>query len=324
MKLIVTCTHLTRHLDGFSAALKEAGIQTKGYQPINQQFNHLEMLNLLPGNDFIIAGDDDINEEVINKSVGSGLKAIIKWGIGVDNIDKEAARRNNIPIFNTPNVFGSEVAEQALSMILNLSRGTHIIDKEVRQGNWLKIEGNSLTEKDLGIIGFGSIGKSIAERAIAFGMKISFYDPFLKKDSYLANNYLNLEFEDLCKNSDFVVIACSLTKNSFHLINKNSIELMRKNPYIINVSRGSIINEKDLIEAIKERKIKGAGLDVFEDEPLSLDSELLKINNCILGSHNSSNTYEAVKRVNKLTIEMVIKLATKENKLELFKDRRVL
>ena len=99
---------------------------------------------------------------------------------------------------------------------------------------------------------------------------------------------------------------------------------MRKNPYIINVSRGSIINEKDLIEAIKERKIKGAGLDVFEDEPLSLDSELLKINNCILGSHNSSNTYEAVKRVNKLTIEMVIKLATKENKLELFKDRRVL
>jgi len=324
MKLIVTCTHLIRHLDDFSNLLKEAGIEFKAYQPKNQQFSYLEMLDLLPGNDFIIAGDDVINEKVIKKSISKGLKAIIKWGIGVDNIDKGAAKKNNIPIFNTPNVFGGDVAEQALSMILNLSRGTHIIDREVRKGNWLKIEGNSLIDKKLGIIGFGSIGKSIAERAYAFGMEISFYDPFFRKEFSYSNNFFNLGFEDLCKNSDFIVIACSLNKNNIHLINKNSIELMDKKPFIINVSRGPIINQKDLIEAIKEKKIKGAGLDVFEDEPLPIHSELIKMNNCILGSHNSSNTYEAVKRVNRLTIEMVIELVSKKNNLDLFKERRVI
>ena len=323
MNLLITCTHLIRHLDKYVSLLEKEGITVKAHRPHNQQFNSIEMANLLPGFTFIIAGDDEITEEVINKSKSSGLKAIVKWGIGVDNIDKLAAKKNKIPIFNTPNVFGGEVAEQALSLILNLSRGTHIIDSEVRQGNWYKIEGNSIQGKSLGIIGFGSIGQAIALRAKAFGMEINFYDPFIDKENFINEEFTKVEFQQLCQKSDFIVIACSLNKENKHLINKESLSIMERKPYIINVSRGSLIKEVDLIQAIKDKKIKGAGLDVFETEPLPISSELLTLKNCILGSHNSSNTTESVMRVNDMTIEMIIKLASKNHINQYFKDRRV-
>tara|TARA_B100000242_G_C43030006_1_gene479762 strand:+ start:444 stop:1412 length:969 start_codon:yes stop_codon:yes gene_type:complete len=305
MKLLVTCVHLVRHINHYFLKLKEAGIECKAHYPDNQQFNSFEMLEILPGNNFIIAGDDEINENVIKLSASKGLKAIVKWGIGVDNIDIDASKKYNIPVFNTPNAFGADVAEQAISLILNLTRGTHIIDSEVRKGNWLKIEGSSLIDKTIGIIGLGSIGKEIALRASSFGMKITFFDPFVKNNFNIIE-YSNLSFEDLCARSDFIVLACSLNEGNINIINKDSISKMIKKPYIINVSRGPLINEKDLIRALNEEKIKGAGLDVFEKEPLPITSELMKKKNCILGSHNSSNTLEAVKRVNDITVEMIL------------------
>ena len=323
MKLLVTCIHLIRHLKKYSSLLENSGIYFNAKNPINQQFSSYEMLDLLPGFNFIIAGDDEINEEVIVKSKSLGLKVIIKWGIGVDNIDLKAAKKNNISVFNTPNVFGGEVAEQALSMILNLSRGTNLIDREVRKGNWHKIEGSSLAGKNLGIVGFGSIGQAIGLRAKAFGMKISFYDPFFNKEISSLDEFQKVEFQELCNYSDFLVLACSLTKESKHIINKKSLSLMEKNPFIINVSRGSLIKESDLIKALKDKKIKGVGLDVFENEPLPINSELLKFENTIFGSHNSSNTIEAVERVNNMTIEMVVELTSKKDYLDKYKDKKI-
>ena len=305
MKLLVTCVHLVRHINNYFCKLKAAGIECKTLYPNNQQFNSFEMLKVLPGNNFIIAGDDEITENVIKLSASKGLKAIVKWGIGVDNIDIDASKKYNIPVFNTPNAFGADVAEQAISLILNLTRGTHIIDSEVRKGNWLKIEGTSLIDKTIGIIGLGSIGKEIALRAASFGMKITFYDPFVKNDLN-TKKYSNLSFDELCAQSDFIVLACSLNEENSNIINKDSISKMIKKPYIINISRGPLINEKDLITALNEEKIKGAGLDVFEKEPLPITSDLINKKNCILGSHNSSNTLEAVNRVNNITVEMIL------------------
>ena len=320
MKLIVTCAHLVRHIEDYRLKLNNNSIKFKALYPTNQQFNEREMLKILPGNDFIIAGDDEISSKVIKESISKGLKAIIKWGIGVDNIDIKTAKKYNVPVFNTPNVFGAEVAEQTLSFILNLSRKTHIIDKEVRSGNWYKIEGLSLENKNLGLVGFGSIGKAIAKRAYSFGMKISFFDPFC--DFNHNDHFSRISFDELCKSSDFIVLACSLNKENSKIINKNSISMMIKRPFIINVSRGQLINENDLIQGLKEKKIRGVGLDVFEKEPLSISSDLIKMDNCILGAHNSSNTTEAVKRVNDITIEMALYFKTK-NIYEVFKDRRV-
>ncbi len=322
MKLLITCSHLVRHIKDFSSDLEEVGISWVALNPDKQQFNIQDMLGLLPGNNIIIAGDDEINEKVIEEASSKGLKAIIKWGIGVDNIDIMAAKKNRISVYNTPNVFGSDVAEQAMSLILNLSRSTHIIDSEVRKGNWCKIEGNSLYDKNLGIIGFGSIGKEIAKRADAFGMKVNFFDPFYKKDSNLNNDFLQVKFEELCKRSDFIVLACSLNKDNQYIVDKKAISMMVKKPYVINISRGPLINEKDLIKALQEKQLRGAGLDVFEKEPLSINSELIKMKNCILGSHNSSNTYEAVKRVNEITIRMVINMKLKAT-FEIYDEKRI-
>ncbi len=303
MKLIITCVHLVRHFDYYESKLKNAGIDPVVFNPINQQFNAEQMLEILPGSNYIIAGDDEIDSKVINESAKNGLKAIIKWGIGVDNIDLVAAKENNVSVYNTPDVFGPEVAEQAISFLLNLTRGTHIINSKVREGIWHKIEGTSLKDKNVGIIGFGSIGKAIAERLIVFGLKINIFDPFLKKD---IDSFSNVSFKEICESSDFIILACSLNKDNENMINKSSISKMLKTPYIINVSRGPLINEKDLVNAMIEGKIKGAALDVFEEEPLSLTSDLITKTNFILGSHNSSNTFEAVKKVNDMTIEMVV------------------
>ena len=322
MKLIVTCSHLLRHLDKYKVVLQESNIEIKSYRPPKQQFDKEDMFKILPGNNFIIAGDDEIDENVIKESSLKGLNGIIKWGIGVDNIDLDAARKYKIPVFNTPGVFGDEVAEQALSLILNLSRGTHIIDSKIRNGLWYKFEGNSLKDKQLGIVGFGSIGKAIAHRAVSFGMKIDIYDPFLKKEIDEKNNIYNVNFDEICKKSDFIVLACSLNEKNKHLINAKSISKMKRKPYIINVSRGPLINENDLIKALENSQIRGAGLDVYELEPLPSNSKLVNMSNCILGSHNSSNTLEAVERVNGIVVEMIIKLKN-ENSSDLYKDRRV-
>ncbi len=320
--LLITCTHLVRHIKDHSLFLKNNSINFKAIAPENQQFNASEMGKLLPGNDYIIAGDDEISSDVIDKSINNGLKAIIKWGIGVDNIDISYAKMKKIPVFNTPNVFGNEVAEQAISLILNLTRGTHLIDKEVRKGNWFKFEGTSLTSKKIGIVGFGSIGKAIAKRASAFEMEVMLYDPYIDQLKNFDNKYKFFDLEYLSSNCDFLVLACSLTKENKHLVDEVFLSRMKNDSYVINVSRGPLIKEDALIAAIINKKIKGAGLDVFEEEPLKLSSKILEVPNCILGSHNSSNTIDAVKRVNKMTLEMVQHLMNK-NILNVFPDRLV-
>ena len=154
-------------------------------------------------------------------------------------------------------------------------------------------------------------------------MKINFYDPFFKIKILDQNNISNVVFEEICKESDFIVLACSLNEKNKHIINEKSISKMERKPYIINVSRGPLINEIDLIKALENGQIKGAGLDVYENEPLPINSKLVKMPNCVLGSHNSSNTIEAVERVNETIIDMVIKLKKNNNSEELFKERRV-
>ena len=320
-KLLITCHHLIRHIDKYAPMLNNKGIRFKIAKTDKQQFTASEIYDLLPGFDFIIAGDDEINDEAINFSSKSGLKAIIKWGIGVDNIDIEAARKYKVPVFNTPNVFGGEVAEQAMSFILNLARGTHLIDSNVRKGIWDKREGSSLHNKKIGIIGFGSIGQEIAKRAIAFDMKVLRYDPFYKSKS--SNElFKEVSFDMICQDSDYLVLACALNKDNRHMIDDTALNKMKSSSFVINVSRGGLINEASLIDALSKGIIKGAALDVFEVEPLSLKSKLHDIPNCIFGSHNSSNTIEAVERVNKMTIDMVLEASIK-NIFDIYPEKRI-
>jgi D-3-phosphoglycerate dehydrogenase len=254
----------------------------------------------------IVAGDDELSQEFFDGC--PNLKAVIRWGIGMDSVDLSAARGHGVTVRNTPGVFGGEVADMAFGYILNLARGQASIDAAVRNGQWPSREGVSLAGKKLGIIGFGAIGQEVAKRGKGFDMQIRVYDPYAKNTD---PEVLFAELDELLESSHFVVLACPLSPETFHLINASRLTLMRPDSFLINVARGPVVSESDLINALREHQIAGAALDVFETEPLPLDSELREFPHLLLGAHNASNTREGVVRASRFAIDFLIEELTK-------------
>ncbi len=221
----------------------------------------------------------------------------MKWGIGVDNVDFEACRDLGIPITNTPNMFGSEVADVAVGYIVGLARETFLIDREIRAGGWPKNRGISLSGKCVGLVGYGDIGSSTAKRLLAAGMSIRCYDPGFTG----ADSEPGVEFRawpaglDAC---DFIVITCSMNDANRHMLNREMLAMCKPGVRVVNVARGPLIDEQALIEALQSGHVHSAALDVFEQEPLPTDSPLREMPRCIFGSHNGSNTSDAVAKTN--------------------------
>lgn len=243
-----------------------------------------------------IIGDDPCPSRLLKQF--PNIKNIIKWGIGTDNIDIEYCKNNNIFFTNTPDMFGEEVSDVAIGYLIMLCRQLHTIDHEVRNGNWYKPCGITISGKNMAIIGYGNIGKCLEKKLKGFNVNINIFDPFI---------YPNKNIYECVKNADFIFITCSLNQSSYHLINIGLIENMKRGVHIINVSRGKIINENDLIEGMEIGIIAGAGLDVFEEEPFQTNSRLKNLN-VILGSHNASNTIEGVNRVSQKVCDIVNEL----------------
>jgi D-3-phosphoglycerate dehydrogenase len=188
-----------------------------------------------------------------------------------------------------------------------LARQLHRLDREVRQGGWTKIQGVSLQGKVLGVIGVGSIGRALVRRAVAIGMSVVGYDIASIPISFVKETGIScVKLEELLRVSDFISLNCTLTPESYHLLGTNEFALMKTGVYIVNTARGSLINEEALVQALREGKVAGAALDVFEQEPLPSNSPLREFDNCIFGTHNSSNTYEAVARTNRLAIQKLL------------------
>jgi D-3-phosphoglycerate dehydrogenase len=305
--IAVTCLHLQRHFAKFRSLFDKHGIEAVLPEVRGQQLNASEIRRLLPGMATIIAGDDVIDREALAAAKEQGLKAVIKWGIGTDSIDKEAARGLGIPVFNTPGVFGDEVADLALSFLLLLTRGLHLMDRSVRDGGWLKIEGRSLNAMTAGIIGLGSIGRAIARRCTAVGMRVLGADAVRIDPALLAQSAITqLPFEDVLVRSDVVLLACALTADNHHLMNRHAFAHMKRGSYLVNVGRGPLVDESALAEALSTGQLAGAGLDVFETEPLPANSPLRAFDTCVFGTHNGSNTRDAVDRVNRMTVEIAL------------------
>jgi len=253
-----------------------------------------DLIKIIPNFDAWIIGDDPATERVFN--AGKNLKIAVKWGIGIDNIDIEACKKYNIKFTNTPGMFGEEVSDIAIGYLIMLSRELHIIDQKVRNNVWYKPCGLTLKDKNVGVLGYGNIGQTVVRKLKAFEMNIKIYDPFY--------NYCQT-LEELVTNIDYLVITCPLTKETYHCINEDIISLMNKDSFIINVSRGQVIYEKDLIKMLDRKHLRGVALDVFEIEPLEENSKL-KEYNCVFGSHNGSNTIEAVNGTNKKVIDYIV------------------
>lgn len=304
MKVLVTCPPMLKAIDELRYLFEEKGIELITPNVV-QVLTEEELIEILPGVDAWIIGDDPATERVFTAGKNGKLRAAVKWGVGVDNVDFAACEKLGIPIQNTPRMFGNEVADMAMAYFTGLARDSYRVDREVRQGNWIKPPGMSTTEKTVALIGLGDIGLATARRLKGFDVKINAYDPFTSLNAENAGVDQILEFPEGLGEADFVIITCALTPSSHHLINEKSIELMKDGVKVINVSRGGLIDEPALIAALKSGKVSAAGLDVFEVEPLPKDSELRQFEQCIFGTHNGSNTKEAVIRASHRAIDIL-------------------
>ncbi|WP_392340462.1 phosphoglycerate dehydrogenase [Moritella marina] len=295
MKVLVTCPPMLGMFDEFVEPAKELGIELVAANT-TQVLSEEELIKLLPLYDGWIIGDDPATKKVFEAGVKGKLKAAVKWGIGVDNVDFKACEELNIPIINTPNMFGGEVADVALSLLLALARQTHYIDREIRNNfSWPKPAGMSVSGKNVGVVGFGDIGENTVKRLIGFDVNITVYDPGVEGNKGYTQVKREVYPEGI-EYLDFIIFTCALNQHNFHMLNAKVLASMKKGAQVINVARGPLIDEKALINALQSGQIKAAGLDVFEEEPLPKDSPLRDMQQCIFGSHNGSNTKEGVRR----------------------------
>ncbi|NKB82220.1 MAG: phosphoglycerate dehydrogenase [Nitrospirales bacterium] len=305
MKILVTCPPMLGMIDNFSQIFEQHGVEVT-VPNVVQTLSIKELKELVPQHDGWIIGDDPATREVLTAGKAGQLKAAVKWGVGVDNVDFEACKELDISIANTPNMFGREVADIAMGYVIALARETFQIDAGVRQGQWPKLRGISLSDKTVALVGFGDIGKNAAKRLLAADMKVIVYDPVVPDNPELTT-VERADWPDRIEEADFLLITCSLTASSHHMVNAEVLARTKDGVRVINVGRGPVINEKALETAIQAGKVYSAALDVYETEPLPKDSYLRTHPRCIFGSHNASNTIDAVDRTSRIAIDKLFK-----------------
>jgi len=302
-RVLVTCPPMLGLIEEFDCLAQAKGLQLIPAETA-QILSENELIDLLPDYDGWIIGDDPATLKVFEAGKVGKLRAAVKWGVGTDNVDFQACERLKIPIANTPNMFGGEVADNAVGYLVGLARETFFIDREIRAGAWPKPPGMSISGKHIGVVGYGDIGRSTVKRLSGFDVLVSVYDPAVERIDDYEFATLEIYPEGLDK-VDFLIFTCSLNELSFHMLNVEVIAQLKDQVRIINVARGPLIDEAALVAGLRSGKIASAALDVFEEEPLPLESPLRQMPQCIFGSHNSSNTREGVMRASIKAINML-------------------
>ena len=272
---------------------------SRGWNVVVPEFTQImteeALIECMPRFDGWIIGDDPVTAQVLEAGARGNLRAAVKWGIGTENIDFDAAERLGIPIANTPCMFGGEVADLAMHYVTALARQTYAIDRAVRGGLWPKPAGMSLAGKRVALVGYGDIGKAFARRAAAADMDIVVYDPSIQ-DSHKVVPHRLAHWPQGLEAADFIVLACALSESSRNMINAETLARIKPGAMLVNVAHGGLVDEKALSDALWHGHLASAALDVFAFEPLPNDSLLRTFPQCIFGSHNGSNTVEAVER----------------------------
>ncbi len=271
--------------------------------------NEADTLALVGDVDGYICGDDAITRKVLEKARPK-LKALSKYGVGVDKIDVKSATEFGIPVFFTPGVNHTTVAEHTFLLLLALEKNFLFHTDSTRNGGWKRMTGHELLDKTIGIIGLGRIGKELAVRAKAFGMKIIGFDVYWDEQFAKEHDVLHANSADeVFRVSDYVSLHTNLTPETRDLINAVSIARMKKGVLVLNCARAEIVNTGDMIAALKSGQVGGYGTDVLDQEPPAADHPLLKLPNVVCTSHVASRTYENVVRqattaVKNLTLAM--------------------
>ena len=273
--------------------LGNAGIQYL-INPLNRRLTESDLINMISDFDIIIAGTEPITEKVMENA--EKLKLISRVGIGIDNVDLNAAKKRGIKVCYTPDAPAPAVAELTLCLMLNLLRFVHISNTQMHIGEWYRHHGRRLPEVTIGIIGLGRIGTRVLRRIRGFGT------PRILANDIMPNLELNREFklewstkEKIFQEADLISLHLPLTPHTNQMIGKELLYTMKKDAVIINTSRGGIIIEKDLVEVMKSGHLSGAAIDVFENEPY--DGPLKDIERCILTSHLGSMSIDCRNRM---------------------------
>jgi len=295
---------MLRAIDEFRPLFDAKGIDLTPADVV-QVLSEEELINLVPQFDGWIIGDDPATARVFEAATAGRLKAAVKWGVGVDNVDFSACKRLGLPIINTPGMFGREVADVAVSYVIALARQTFAIDRAVKSGGWIKPAGISLAGRTVALIGFGDIGRNTAKRLLASEMKVIAYDPFYRAADGLEA-VESAVWPDRVSEADFIVLTCALTKENRHMLNAEVLVKTKHGVRIVNVARGPLIDEAALANALESGQVHSAALEVCEIEPLPEQSSLRNFGDrCLFGSHNSSNSIDAVRRTSHKAIELL-------------------
>jgi D-3-phosphoglycerate dehydrogenase len=301
MRILLSAPYMIPVFDRFKASFDKVGIEVD-IPPVIERLSEDELMPFAGQVDGAICGDDRFTEQVL-EAFSPRLKAISKWGTGIDSIDLAAAGRMGIQVFNTPDAFTDAVADSVMAYMLAFARQVPWMDGRMKAGAWVKIPSVALHECTLGVVGIGRIGKAVLKRAHTFGMRLLGNDNVEIDADFLETYQVDMQpLEALLRRSDFVSVNCDLNPTSIHLINHEKLGFMKSSAVLINTARGPIIDEQALIASLQAGEIAGAGLDVFEDEPLPEDSLLRSMENVLLGSHNANSSPSAWERVHRNTI----------------------
>ena len=269
---------------------------------VHERMEEADLLKYAGLFDGAICGDDRYTARVI-EACTPRLKVISKWGTGIDSIDAEACSYCDVSLYRTLNAFTLPVADSVLGYVLAFARRQPWMDREMKSGRWEKIPGRALNECTLGVVGVGNIGRAVTRRARAFGMKVYGTDIIAVDHVFIAETGIEMvDLPALLARADFISINCDLNPSSHHLINRETLAFVRPGAVLINTARGPIVDQAALIEALQARRLAGAALDVFEHEPLPMESPLMQMDNVMLAPHNSNSSPAAWERVHWNTI----------------------
>jgi phosphoglycerate dehydrogenase-like enzyme len=283
---------------------KKLGIQVRGATVIITEFNR-------------------ITESVIESARGT-LRGIVVYGVGYNHIDVNAATKRGIYVANCKGSNAESVAEFTFSLMLDLSKRTHVADRFIRHGRWrdlhkmpVVLKGSELSKKTLGLVGMGEIGRRVARIARGFNMRILVFDPYLSSESIVQNGAEPADLRTLLKEADYVSLHIPLSDETEGFLGDAEIELMKPTAHLINTARGALVNEKALLRALRKKRIAGAGLDVFSKEPLPQHSPFLELDNVIMAPHIGALTQEALSAMSLMSAEESVRIARGEAPINL-------
>ena len=270
-----------------------------------------ELLPIIGEYDAVICGDDDYTEEVIKKGVTGKLKYISKYGVGLDRIDLQAAEKYGVPVKNCPGVNQVSVSEHVLALLFTFEKNVHLQYNSTKEGSWKRWVGHEVQGKTIGIIGLGAVGKELAKKASALGMKVLAFDIF--KDEQFLTVHPEVSFENeldkIYSYADVISLHLPHTPDSEKMINEEVIfNKIRKKPILINTSRGMLVDSHAVVKGLKEGKLRGYLADVLAQEPMAEDEVLRGVENVIITPHVGSRTFQSVERQGSMAVDNLIKL----------------